>query len=237
MRARPMRTRADTLHAMRGSRRRSVSTFGATDGPHLLEDRDALLVDRPRRPLVGGLGLAQRQDRAVDLVGQRRGVEVAQHRARVVAGATLQARCVPAMSTKNPSGERGTASSARRRLHARSCEHAQSSSPGVMLPVLSWWTSSTYRYSCSSVHCVWFWPRPAATVAHALDAELGRAQERAVQVRPLRRDPALVAEHAQLRVGARVVREAREEQRHAAASSARCPAARAPPRAPPGRRT
>jgi hypothetical protein len=48
----------------------------------------------------------------------------------------------------------------------------------------------------------------------AVDAELGRAQECAVHVGPFRRDPALVAEHAELRVGARVMRVAREQQRH-----------------------
>ena len=47
----------------------------------------------------------------------------------------------------------------------------------------------------------------------ALDAELAGAQERAVQLHPFRRDPALVARDAQLGVGAVIVDEAREQQR------------------------
>ena len=82
-----------------------------------------------------------------------------------------------------------------------------------MLPVLSWWISSTYRYSCSTVHCVALGPAFASTVVHAVDAQLRRAQVRAMQFHPLRRDPALEPEHAELGVRAVVVDEPREQQR------------------------
>ena len=83
-----------------------------------------------------------------------------------------------------------------------------------MLPVLSWWISSTYRYSCSTVHCVAFGPR-------AVRARRRRARRRArtragrcgASSIHLAGNPALEAEHAQLGVGAVVVDEAREEQR------------------------
>jgi hypothetical protein len=83
------------------------------------------------------------------------------------------------MSTKKPSGDRGTASSASRRLHARSCEHAQSISPGVMFPVLSWWTSSVNRYSCSIVQGVAFGTAPASVVGmRSTPSSVARRNER-----------------------------------------------------------
>jgi hypothetical protein len=57
-------------------------------------------------------------------------------------------------------------------------------------------------YSCSIVHGVVLWP-PLPSVA---------AQVGAVQFHPFAGDPALEAEHAQLGVGAVVVRQAREQE-------------------------
>ncbi len=60
--------------------------------------------------------------------------------------------------------------------------------------------------------------RPALMAAerrrHAFDAELARAHERAVQLDPLRGNPALVPAHAELRVGAVVMNEPREKSGH-----------------------
>ena len=137
MRERPMRTLAATAQAMRGSRRNSELRLGAIEGLTFSRIAMRSWLIGAGGPLVGGLRLAQCVDRSLQRFGERRGIEVTQHRARSLPVRRTRP-ALPAMSTKNPSGERGTASSASRRLHARSCDIAQSSCGGDMLPVLSW---------------------------------------------------------------------------------------------------
>ena len=203
---------------------------------HLLEDRDAQLVDRRRRSLVGGLGLAQRRDRAFERLGERRRVEVAQHRARIVAGAAAEARLARDVDEEAFGRARHRvdlqAPAPRAKLRHRPVELRRRHVAGVEL--------------VDQQHVeVLLLDRPLRRVGagavqhrrHALDAELGRTQVRAMQLHPLGGNPALEAEHAKLGVGAVVVDETPEEQRRHRLPARDSASAAALPRAPSGTRT
>ena len=124
--------------AMRGSRRRSALRFGATAGRTFSRIAIRCWLIGAAGPWSVGLGLAQRVDRALELLGERRRVEIAQHRARSRCRCGARARALPARSTKKPSGERGTASSCelaapRAKLRARPVELGRRQVAGVEL--------------------------------------------------------------------------------------------------------
>ena len=189
MRASPTRTLAATVARDARIAAQVGVEVGRDRGPHLLEDRDALLVDRRRRPLVGGLGLAQRLDRALELLGQRRRVEVAQHRAGVVAGAAHEPASCRRRRRRSPRASAARRRAAGVRLHARSCarrpvELGRRQVAGVELVDQQHEAGIPARSSTASRSG----RRCRAATGHALDAELGRAHVELVQLDPLRRE-------------------------------------------------
>ena len=165
--------------AMRGSRRRSALRLGETAGRTF--SRIAM-----RCWLIGAAGpwsvaSAWRSacDRALERLGQRRRVEVAQHRARIVARAAHEPASCRRCRRRSPPAIAARRRAASRRLHARSCEIAQSSSVGDRLPVLSWWIEQHVDVLLLDVQCVALGPAPPSAAGTRSTPSSHRAQVRA----------------------------------------------------------
>ncbi|MGH8852569.1 MAG: TonB C-terminal domain-containing protein [Casimicrobiaceae bacterium] len=175
----------------------------------LAQHRQPLLIDRGDRTLIGELRFAQRCDRALHAVGQRRGVEIAQHGTAVVAGAAHQP--FPSGEVDEKSFQRPgdllqrQAPAPGAQLRARPVDLGRIQVPGVELvheqhvkiflldrPVLCGRPGRGQRHRL-----------PIAL--HLAGAEVGL-----MQLGPFPGDPALVLEYPKLRVGALEVHEAHE---------------------------
>ena len=171
-----------------------------------------LLVDRRDRALIGHLGIAQRGDRAIHAVGQRRRVEIAQHRAAIVAGAAHEALASGEIDEKAFHRLRNLlqrqAAAPRAQLRARPVDFGRAEIAGIELV-------HQQHIQIFLLDRPRLRGRPGGRQRHRLRGRTASRTSagRPVQLDPFGRNPSLVLEHAQLGVGAVEMDQSHEHQR------------------------
>ena len=170
-------------------------------------------VDRGGRPGLADVGLTDRVQRALELIGERRGVEKVERGPGLVAGAPHEpalAREIDVEAFGRP-GYRLELELSSPGAHLGACPVDLGRRQTAHVELLDHERVDVFLLG-APLHRA----RPGAGERdqHAGDAELDGAGIELVEVRPLRGNPALVPERTELGIGAVIVEQAREKLRN-----------------------